>query len=303
MSFRVANSVNMKPSFFPASLLVVVSILSTISAEGIYGFPPTDPNDPNVVYSGHYRIVNCKPSLPNSYASELQGLLPQIWTSLQKVLADVKLGTSSPHGFAALFKSNSNRQTVQSVFQSIADGGPVRGIVNPTLLCINTDDTDKRYKWMYEKNCAPLTPDGPPANAFAYPKLQVVGICPAFWELGALLFEKPNPHDCPSVSRENGVLASPIPLDLNQHSALIHELVHLYFAAGNHATEVYDLQQCVNLKSAESLANIPNWSYYAAGESRLTFLHICPLSEILTWYYSGPGGLHSVAPCPDNHGQ
>ena len=72
--------------------------------------------------SGNYIMYLCGSGQSKFKASRLQALLPHVWQNLQGVLADVKLGTASKHGFRSFFKTNTNQPLVRSGFQSIAEG-------------------------------------------------------------------------------------------------------------------------------------------------------------------------------------
>ena len=90
--------------------------------------------------SGNYVMYLCGSGRPNSPASKLQDVLPYIWRNLQDVLVDVKLGTASKQGYRSFFKTDSNKQYVQAIFQAIAEGefvcplACVVSLINPTTI-------------------------------------------------------------------------------------------------------------------------------------------------------------------------
>ena len=55
----------------------------------------------NDATSGNYQLLFCDPVTQTPI---LQTILPHIYENLQKVMADVALGSSSAHGFSALFQ-------------------------------------------------------------------------------------------------------------------------------------------------------------------------------------------------------
>ena len=96
--------------------IFAILILAGVKAD----FIPEFQNDR--AQSGNYVMYLCGSGRPNSPASMLQIVLPYIWRNLQDVLVDVKLGTASKHGYRSFFKTNSNKQHVQAIFQDIAEG-------------------------------------------------------------------------------------------------------------------------------------------------------------------------------------
>ena len=102
-------------SVFPFQILVIL-----ISAGVRANFIPEFENDRG--QSGNYVMFLCGSGRPNSPASKLQEVLPYIWRNVQDVLVDVKLGTASRQGYRSFFKTDSNKQQVQGIFQAIAEG-------------------------------------------------------------------------------------------------------------------------------------------------------------------------------------
>lgn len=212
----------------------------------------------DTVYSGNYEILFCGAGAPNSKTSQLQNGLPHILTLLQAVIADVKLGTKSPHGFAAFFKTNDNIATVQKVFQTIIDG-PNVGLddTNPLFACAdpNQDLTKKVYADCLNRRIV----------CFAWPQYGVIFICPAFWNLNPLPFGS----SCPRLGN-NVLVPDNTDLSTNQFGIVIHELVHMYApkltAIDGETNEVYNVQAAVNLNAKDSLKNANNYALYAAGK-------------------------------------
>lgn len=118
------------------TLFQIFAILTELSAGVEANFIPEFQNDRG--QSGNYVIYLCGSGRPNSPASMLQDVLPYIWRNLQDVLADVRLGTASTHGYRSFFKTDSNKQYVQAIFQAIAEGQ--FGI--PSGLCCQTYQSD-----------------------------------------------------------------------------------------------------------------------------------------------------------------
>lgn len=71
---------------------------------------------------GGYKVLLCD---DNHQAERLSFYIPHISTNICKVLADINLGTNSPHGFSAFFKSNNSKARVAKLFHDIALGTPI----------------------------------------------------------------------------------------------------------------------------------------------------------------------------------
>lgn len=208
------------------------------------------------VSSGNYQILFCGAGSPDSKASQLQGIIPNTLHRIQALLADVKLGTRSTHGFAAFFKTNDNIPTVQKVFQTMLDA-PKVGLdqTKPIFAC--TDPNNDLTKSV-DANClkwqnVPLV---------SWPQYGVIFICPYFWTRFPLPFHS----DCPTVLNNVLVPDSAI-LSVNQYAAMIQQLVHLYVpGVRSTADEVSQVQEAVNLDAKASLGNANNYALYAAGK-------------------------------------
>ena len=215
----------------------------------------------DLVRSGNYQILFCGAGTSNSKASQLQASLPNVLNNLKAVLADVKLGTKSTHGFAAFFKSDDSIPTVQKVFQTIIDGAAV-GIdkTYPIIACTgpSVDLTRKAHADCLQSETNPFTP---------WPQYGVIFICPHFWDMLTIPFHSA----CPTVSSNNALVPGSEELTSNQDDALVHALVHLYgpglTSMASESNEVDDVQGAVNLNAKASLANANNYALYAAGKS------------------------------------
>lgn len=236
--------------------------------------------DMSIVGSGHYQIIKCNAGQTDSMALKLQTLLPEIWNNLKAVIADATAGTSSNHGFSAFFKANDNIQTVQNVYQNMAAGNPVSVNANavskgrninplnlawPGLVCVQKGDPSTLEHYLV------CTTGDLAGRLVAGIAGQYVMLCPAFWTLP----ESPYIDNCPRV-RRNTLTPNDESLVLNQQSALVHELAHLYGVEGGGQTlggdwqegnyEPYLLQDCVDLSATDSANNAQNYAYYYAGQ-------------------------------------
>ena len=208
----------------------------------------------DTVSSGNYLIHLCNSDLPNSYASKLQNLLPQVFNGLQNVITDLQLGTASTHGYSAFFKNDSSKAEVLQVYQRMAAGANValgNVIRRPTLLCTtNFGETDPLYQYCVGGDSALLN----------WPNTELMPVCPSFWSIPT----KANFSDCPLVS-VNKLAASNHQLFENQEALLVGNLVHFYHAvSSNYTTNIADVSE---LSASDSLLNPTIYALYYAGGS------------------------------------
>ena len=207
----------------------------------------------DTVSSGNYLIHLCNSDLPNSYASKLQALLPQVYNGLQNVIADLQLGTASTHGYSAFFKNDSSKAEVLQVYERMAAGANVAvGNVTrrPTLICAsNVKYTDPLYQYCSEGDSALLN----------WPNTELIPVCPTFWSIQS----QANSSDCPLVS-VNRLAASNHQLFENQEALVVGNLVHLYHNVdSNYTTNIADVSE---LSASDSLLNPTIYALYYACE-------------------------------------
>ena len=206
----------------------------------------------DTVSSGNYLIHLCNSDLPNSYASKLQGLLPQIYDGLQKVIADLQLGTASIHGYSVFFKEDSSKAEVLQVYERMAAGANVavaNGIRRPTIMCASDfRETDSLYQYCIEGDSALLN----------WPNTELMPVCPIFWNAP----RKANSSDCPLVSFDR-LVAQDHQLFENQEALLVGNLVHFYHNVNsNYTTKIADVSE---LSASDSLLNPTIYALYYAG--------------------------------------
>lgn len=229
----------------------------------------------DVATSGSYNILNCDAN--NDAVEEnvnrariLQKVLPLIHAQVQRLLYELKLGTRSPYGFEPLFKTWRNKKLVRSIFSKIRDEEPVKlsperarasgqKTAHPTFACLNQGHAATAS---FLKYCV----HGP---LMTFGGHELIYICPSFFHLPPGL----RPDECPKLA-DNKLPGDK--LAESMYSALIHELVHMYYpkTAGDPKTpernEVYDLQECIDLDSKRSMLNAQNYAYFAAGQHQQT---------------------------------
>lgn len=239
----------------------------------------------DTVSSGHYLIHMCNSGQPNSEASELQSLLPQVYNGLQKVIADLKLGSASSHGYAAFFKDNSSQAEVLRVYENIAAGTSVTRSGNshtlrrPTFICANnTPGTDLLYQYC----------KGHPNTALmTWVHTDMMPLCPLFWKIKnrAIL------PDCPLVVA-NTLTPNDYRLLENQEALLVGGMIHLYHDVNQpFITRITDIS---DLNTSQSLLNPPNYAFYYAGTSSIIpTLPSIDLANILK-HGSRAGWLHQL---------
>ena len=206
----------------------------------------------DTVDSGNYLIHLCNSDLPNSYASKLQSLLPQVFNGLQKVIADLQLGAASMHGYSAFFKNDSSKAEVSRVYERMAAGANVAlgdVIRRPTFICAsNVRQTDLLYQYCIEGDSALLD----------WPNTELMPVCPIFWNNPRNV----NSSDCPFVSM-NRMASSDHELFENQESLLVGNLVHFYHSvSSNYTTNIADISE---LSASDSLLNPTIYALYYAG--------------------------------------
>jgi len=252
--------------------------------------------DTSKVWSGKYQIIKCNAGQPDSMASKLQAILPEIWSNLQDIATDAAKGTSSSHGYSAFFKTGDNIQLVQAVYQNMAAGEPVSvaahstsqgrninplNLAWPGLVCIQPGDPATVEHYL-------ACTTGPLAGHMTAGLAgQFIMLCPSFW----LLPDEPNISNCPRV-RRNTLTPNDDSLVLNRQTQLVHELAHLYGVGGGGESrglnwregehEPYLLQDVVHLSPKDSLKNAQNFAFYYAGKSffPLTTMKYQPISTL-----------------------
>lgn len=207
----------------------------------------------DTVSSANYLIHLCNSDLPNSYASKLQKLLPQVVNGLQKVIADLQLGTASVHGYSSFFKNDSSKAEVLQVYENMAAGANValgNIVQRPTLLCAsNVRQTGLLYQYCIEGDSALLN----------WPDTELMPVCPAFWNTPT----KVNSSDCPLVSVNRMAAASDHQLFDNQEALLVGNLVHFYHSVSSNYTS--DIADVGELSASDSLLNPTIYALYYAG--------------------------------------
>ena len=237
----------------------------------------------DTVSSGNYMIHLCNSGEPNSNASYLQDLLPQIYSNVQAVIADARLGIASKRGYGAFFKTDENIEEVIRVYQHIAAGSDVMIksvpgsklpgllVARPTLVCINdVPETASIYH-----NCTYDYPDTPLVH---WEGSDLIALCPKFWS------EKQKPTariDCPRL-RGSALSPNSMALSVNQEAMIVHQLVHMYQNVTRYPDEKMNIQDAVDLSAAASLANANNYAFYYAGQ----YNHVAKLSSFFQRFIS-----------------
>lgn len=241
--------------FKPLSLLLfALALLHSVGAE-------------DTVSSGNYLIHLCNSGQPDSEASKLQDLLPQVYNGLQKVIADLQLGTASTHGYSAFFKDDSSKAKILRVYQrmavgaSVALGGQGRNINpitirHPTFVCANNvPETDLLYQHCMHAPNSPL---------MSWMQTELMPLCPLFWTIK----KQARLSDCPLVVA-NTLTPNDDRLLKNQEALLVGNLVHLYHrVSGDMVVTITDASA---LNVSESLKHPPNYAlYYASVQAGCT---------------------------------
>ena len=214
----------------------------------------------DTVSSGNYLIHLCNSGQPGSEASKLQSLLPQVYNGIQKVIADLQLGTASTHGYSAFFKDDSSKAEVSQVFHKMAAGANVilhhvgnndrPYLRRPTFICANdVPETDYIYD-ICVRDRAPL---------MNWLQTELIALCPLFWTIK----QQATLSECPLVVA-NELAPNDDRLLKNQEALLVGSLMHLYHK--QYDKMVMGIADVSELNSSESKLNAPNYALYYAGK-------------------------------------
>ena len=214
----------------------------------------------DTVSSGNYLIHRCNSGQPGSEASKLQSLLPQVYDGLQKVIADLQLGTASTHGYSTFFKDDSSKAEITQVFQQMAAGANVElhraGINNgvytrhPTFICANdVPETILIHSYCTRSN-APLV---------NWVQTELVALCPIFW----MIPQQARSSDCPLVVA-NSLAPNDDRLLRNQEALLVGSLMHFYHKQNEQM--VAAIADVSELSGSDSKLNAPTYALYYAGK-------------------------------------
>lgn len=222
----------------------------------------------DTVSSGNYLITRCNSGLPGSEASKMQTLLPQLYDGLQKVIADLQLGTASTHGYSVFFKNDSSKAEVLQVYQRIAAGTSIGvgrrhhtdaiSLRRPTFICANdTPETDFLYQTCIGAPRVPL---------MSWVNTELIPLCPLFWTIK----KQVEPIDCPLVVA-NTLTPNDDRLLQNQEALLVGSLVHLYHDFYSYDDMITFITDASELSASSSLKNPPTYAlYYGAVQAGCT---------------------------------
>lgn len=226
-----------------------------------------------------YTIESCESDKP---AIEFAITLAQ--TAMIRPLFDIQRGTSSIHGYTAMYKSNIFKPFLQKLMTNILHL-PVTQAAGrdqvPTFVCAKPG-----MQQTYDIGYDPLDRciDSRVASFWAK-DTALVFICPSFTALAFQpVFNPDGPKDiyCPIV-RNNAFLGQSDPLVKYQSYELVHQLAHLYLQNGGLTSEtvpkeVTDWNSCVGLgwvrliwemifstwwqNASQDMSREQNWPFY-----------------------------------------
>ncbi len=157
----------------------------------------------DVASSGNYNMIFCNANGEgDTRARALKALLPLFQAQLDQLLLDAQLGTRSPHGFEALFKSRRNKKIVKSVFQKIRNAADIPlsdkraahlGKARAALMFVCIEPGDEKTAELLA-NCNTGAGTGRSRTMYTTGE-EAIFICPVFWALPAGLHR----DQCPSV--------------------------------------------------------------------------------------------------------
>ncbi len=201
-------------------------------------------------------------------STALEEMLAQVQANLRIVINQAKKGIGSKYGFQALFKSQSNKGQVASIFDKImtvavANNDPDQAPIQPLIICAAAEANDmvvEGMHFLYER-CQ----SDPNRRAAQPPNSNIVVLCPSFWEMPGV----PPQGSCPEKDAKTGVMMpNEAWLQLNRQATFVHEMIHMYLGRGYGLAknETYKVGDAVALEEEESMRNPSNYAFFYAGE-------------------------------------
>jgi hypothetical protein len=239
------------------------ALLTTLSTSTQSSLAPQSTNAgfSDITYSGLYKIVNCRATVPARLlpeAVQLRTFLGEAWNSTRLLLTDITNGTNSKFGFGPLFKTNDSVSSVTFTIRSIMNGGvdPV-----PMFLCLDGYSDVPLIQSLYQETCT--------AGVFAtvIPNSTYVGLCPSFFTASKRNLDFPIQLDCPMVdTTANELRETAHPLMHNMYPIFLSQMLklHMQMDMEKARNQVHHIQDCISLNATASLTNIANWANYAA---------------------------------------
>ena len=228
---------------------------------------------PDTLIQGKYKIENC-----GEKASYVVRVLDSAMVALRRAREDALKGTSSNHGFAAMFKVAENKAFVVSMLERISELDPVIDMMPdrfipsvPRIACV-TQNTDALYPFLLRgsyENCLTF----PTLASFHLPGISYIWLCPSFFDLQLEPTEPTGTH-CPRPV-VNFIFGSGMELYHYQNYIVIHEMVHFYLGYRSlgmmtYPCEQYTINDCITLSSTISTSNPSNYQIYIASKTLQT---------------------------------
>ncbi|KAL8902411.1 MAG: hypothetical protein Q9207_004746 [Kuettlingeria erythrocarpa] len=221
--------------------------------------------------------------------------------NLEAVIADARLGTRSPHGFTAFFKTSTNIRTVVNRYRQVLEVGPVivsaeRAKVigtrtpQPTFQCIKENDPET----------ADMT-EGCNRIPFHYPVIFIprterLWLCPRFFT--TVNYPSPKQY-CPAVGADGKFKPGDGRLMGSNFAYLVQSLVFMYgrdlYTPHINFNRRADMQYAVELNARQSVLSVSNYGFYAGGKlERDDDFEGDVTANVI---YSGPDAVHEL---PEN---
>ncbi|KAL8931075.1 MAG: hypothetical protein Q9208_000178 [Pyrenodesmia sp. 3 TL-2023] len=227
--------------------------------------------DANAVSYNGWKISNCRHPQNMTELNRVLGFLFQLKPNLEAVIADARLGTRSPHGYAVFFKTSTSIRRVVAKFQSMVDVTPV--IVTPERAkVIGTRTPQPRFQCLGEgddpiiKLCT-RNPRSLPLF-IVHPGTERISICPNFFRVKQYSLPR---KSCPTLGADGRFRPGDGSLMSNAFAYAVHALVLLYGREFHVTTpadtvdSIYDMQYAVDLNARQSLLNQESYAFYAGG--------------------------------------
>ena len=213
--------------------------------------------------NGPYQIARCGAETKNSNATRLQTALSQTGAYISDTLIPTaQQGVNGSMAFANFFTTNTAVPDVVSIFQQMIAGAPVKaygGGQKPVkFTCLNYDDSDTTFHQLYEIACAHGANGWSAINSTEY-----ILICPGAWKDSNFLTSSA----CPKL-QDNQLAPNNNELGIGDvFSNIINELAIAYGVGyTSKATEVFDIQDAIDLPAANQTSNAANFGLFANGK-------------------------------------
>ncbi|KAL8952140.1 MAG: hypothetical protein Q9222_001917 [Ikaeria aurantiellina] len=222
-------------------------------------------NENTLAFNG-WVISNCGNFQTSTKVNSLLGFLYQLKPNVEAIIADARLGTRSPHGYASFFKTATSMRKVIAKYQTLVDVAPVIVSTERTKV-IGTHTAQPRFECVEQCVLSAGIPSEHPV--IVHTGTERISICPSFFEV----LQYPAAHtNCPSLGSDGKFKPGDGQLLSGGFAFMVHALVLLYSRELYGSLEekndflMRDMQNAVELNARQSLLNPESYGFYAGGK-------------------------------------